>query len=44
MTEDAVAETLEQELSRVEAEERELVLDSFDNEDALDLLVWMFVL
>jgi uncharacterized protein (UPF0303 family) len=32
-----VAESLEQELKRVEAEERELVLDSFDNEDALDL-------
>src|SRR5512138_104627 len=32
-----MAESLEQELRRVEAEERELVLDSFDNEDALDL-------
>lgn len=32
-----MAESLEQELHRVEAEERELVLDSFDNEDALDL-------
>lgn len=32
-----MAESLEQELNRVEAEERELVLDSFDNEDALDL-------
>ncbi len=32
-----MAESLEQELHRVETEERELVLDSFDNEDALDL-------
>jgi uncharacterized protein (UPF0303 family) len=32
-----MAETLEQELKRVEAEERELVLDSFDNQDAMDL-------
>ncbi len=32
-----MAETLEQELKRVEAEERELVLDSFDNDDALTL-------
>ncbi len=32
-----MAETLEQELRRVEAEERELVLDSFDNDDAMDL-------
>lgn len=32
-----MAETLEQELRRVEAEERELVLDSLDNQDALDL-------
>jgi uncharacterized protein (UPF0303 family) len=32
-----MSETLEQELKRVEAEERELVLDSFDNQDALDL-------
>jgi len=32
-----VAETLEQELMRVEAEERELVLDTFDDQDALDL-------
>ncbi len=32
-----MAETLEQELKRVEAEERELVLDSFDHQDALDL-------
>jgi len=32
-----MTETLEQELKRVEAEERELVLDSFDNQDALDL-------
>lgn len=32
-----MAETLEQELNRVESEERELVLDTFDNEDALDL-------
>jgi uncharacterized protein (UPF0303 family) len=32
-----MAETLEQELKRVEAEERELVLASFDNEDALEL-------
>ena len=30
-------ESPEQELHRVEAEERELVLDSFDNQDALDL-------
>src|SRR5512142_3361379 len=32
-----MSETLEQELKRVGAEERELVLDSFDNQDALDL-------
>ncbi len=32
-----MAETPEEELKRVEAEERELVLDSFDNEDALEL-------
>lgn len=32
-----MAESLEQELKRVEAEERELVLESFDNQDALDL-------
>ncbi len=32
-----MAESLEHELKRVEAEERELVLDSFDNEDALEL-------
>jgi uncharacterized protein (UPF0303 family) len=32
-----MAESPEQELKRVEAEERELVLDSFDNQDALDL-------
>jgi uncharacterized protein (UPF0303 family) len=32
-----MSETLEQELKRVEAEERELVLDSFDNDDALTL-------
>jgi len=32
-----MVETLEQELTRVLAEERELVLDSLDNEDALDL-------
>lgn len=30
-------ETLQQELHRVEAEERELVLESFDHEDALEL-------
>lgn len=32
-----MSETLEHELKRVEAEERELVLDSFDNDDALEL-------
>ncbi len=32
-----MSESLEQELKRVEAEERELVLESFDNQDALDL-------
>ncbi len=32
-----MAEDLLQELKRVEAEERELVLDSFDHEDALEL-------
>ncbi len=32
-----MAESLEQELKRVEAEERELVLDGFDHEDALEL-------
>jgi uncharacterized protein (UPF0303 family) len=32
-----MAEPLEHELKRVEAEERELVLDSFDNDDALTL-------
>ncbi len=32
-----MAESLEEELRRVEAEERELVLESFDNEDAIDL-------
>jgi uncharacterized protein (UPF0303 family) len=32
-----MAETLEQELKRVEAEERELVLESLDHDDALQL-------
>ena len=32
-----MAETLEAELKRVEAEERELTLGSFDNDDALEL-------
>jgi uncharacterized protein (UPF0303 family) len=32
-----MAEDLTQELKRVEAEERELVLDSFDHDDALEL-------
>ncbi len=32
-----MAESLQEELRRVEVEERELVLDSFDNQDALDL-------
>ena len=32
-----MAETLEEELKRVEAEERELVLESLDHEDALEL-------
>lgn len=32
-----MAESPDQELKRVEAEERELVLETFDNEDALDL-------
>jgi len=32
-----MAESLEEELRRVEAEERELVLESLDNDDALDL-------
>jgi len=32
-----MAETLEQELKRVEVEERELVLEAFDDRDALDL-------
>jgi uncharacterized protein (UPF0303 family) len=32
-----MAESLEAELQRVEAEERELVLESLDNDDALDL-------
>jgi uncharacterized protein (UPF0303 family) len=32
-----MSETLEQELKRVEAEERELVLESFDHDDALQL-------
>ena len=32
-----MAESLEQELHRVEAEERELVLDSFDDQDVMDL-------
>ncbi len=32
-----MAEPLTEELKRVEAEERELVLDSFDNDDAMDL-------
>lgn len=32
-----MAESLEEELRKVEAEERELVLESLDNDDALDL-------
>ena len=32
-----MADTLEMELKRVEAEERELVLETFDDQDALDL-------